>query len=117
LAGSVLLLVGVIGDRILKVAVTRQGAELTLNERMERLEPVIEEAEANAPVVPLTSLGLGQGAASIVGSYWSQPAVDTLKTAYGSNTRIDFDHAVDRLQDQAAAGTAVVKIEPAATDK
>jgi hypothetical protein len=112
--GAVLLAVAVVGDRLLNVELGREGGKITLAEKKAALEAVIENAPSAAPVLGpgLQSLGQGAGLSSfeIVGSYWSQPALDAIATAYGSNSRRDFNIAVGQLEEEIAAGTAVVNV-------
>lgn len=107
--GAVAFLVGVVGDRLLKIAVGREGAELTFADRQAALDEAITEAESNAPVVPVTAAGQAQ--ALIGGSFWSQPAVDYLRVAAGSNSSIQVHEALERLSELSAAGTAVVRLD------
>ena len=106
-AGAVLLALGVLGDRLRSVELTRDAGTLTLEEKRKKLEPLIETAHATATAAAATfRLPIG-------GAYWSQPAVDAVRVAYGSTTRTDFEKAVAALESQIANGTAVVQVRGA----
>jgi hypothetical protein len=105
--GAILLAVGVLGDRVRSVELTRDGGSLGSAEKQKRLEPLIETAQATATAAPADfRLPIG-------GAYWAQPAVDAVRVAYGSTTRTDFDKAVAVLESQIANGTAVVQVRGA----
>ena len=105
--GTILLAVAVLGDRLRSVELTRDAGSVGSVEKQKRLEPLIETAQATATAAPASSrLPIG-------GAYWSQPAVDALRVAYGSTTRTDFDSAVGSLESQVANGTAVVQVRGA----
>ena len=105
--GAVLVALGVVGDRLRSVELPRDSGALAFEEKQKRLEPVIATAQATATAAPAAfSLPIG-------GAYWSQPAVDAVRFAYGSNTRADFEKAVGALESQVANGTAVIRVRGA----
>ena len=105
--GAILLGVGVLGDRLRPVELTRDGGSLGSAEKRKRLEQLIETAQASATSAPAVyRLPIG-------GAYWSQPAVDAVRVAYGSTTTTDFDKAVGVLESRIANGTAVVQVRGA----
>ncbi len=105
--GAILVALGVVGDRLRSLDLTRDGGTLGFDEKQKRLEPLMETAQATATAAPAAyRLPIG-------GGYWSQPAVDAVRVAYGSKTRTDFDRALGSLESQVAKGTAVVQVRGA----
>lgn len=105
--GAILLAVGVLGDRVRSLEVTRDGGTVPFQEKQKRLEPLLENAQATATAAAAAyRLPIG-------GAYWSQPAVDAVRVGYGSTTRSDFEKALASLESQVANGTAVVQVRGA----
>jgi hypothetical protein len=117
--GGILLVVGVFGERLTSAEATREGLKITLQEKVAMLEKVV--GSASDPIPKLPTIGVTPASEfnhyRIGGSYWSQPALNTIVSAYGSNTRPEFERALESLEAQIAEGTAVVTIPEADTEK
>jgi hypothetical protein len=112
--GAILLAVAVVGDRLATLEFTREGGKVTLREKDKKIGAVIGEAMNQAPEVPPPP-ATPSLVSKIGGSYWSQPAMDAVQSAYSSNTRREFEASINALNDQIARGTAVVKIAEPST--
>ncbi len=113
-AGSVIAAVGLVGDRLLRFQVGREGASVEFAERTARIEQAVERAkeDAGAPVLEVPQPSPASLSFPIGANFWTAPAVDRLVTAFGSSSRPEFERAIADFDQMAANGTAVVKLKP-----
>jgi hypothetical protein len=116
--GTVVVAFAVFGDRLRSLEFGREGGKITLAEKKEALKRSLLSHAPNATEIPAPPPPASATAKQrevldrlqVIGPYWSQPALDTIVDALGSNTRQEFGKALADLQNQVTLGTAVVKI-------